>query len=453
MLSAGIITPVSQPQEQRAHRLSHATLPMPGCPYPHTDGGNLLSSSLCSEESKQFFRNPSMVPEGLLNSDCNSSDQGSVNDPALVMGSTAATIGSSRGDMMGLEDSMKIDSDDDQVAALNEELPKTPIRQHRASTTELMNNKAALSGNLSGAGMARSQSLVNCSHKDWNSGSSQSSQTTSSNFLFLCSNKRFYRFASFIEDLDLSDLTDNTSSHGGSPRWSPVETAQARPTTPEDQAKQEQLGKVMEVYQENGVTSDFILDILRSRRRTDREANEFLWYLCQQDWHDFNEYDDVGFTFGCLSFRWYNITRTPNPGIILGMGSSNETRRYYVTPLLIGRAHTQNDPESIELYICIYIHDLYLYIQCACTCYGADNRNSHDIDFPIIAFYMHFLQIFPFLSIVNTLRPKQYGGYFADHILKCIFLNENYCILIKISLKIVPRSPIDYKSTLLQVMA
>ena len=31
-------------------------------------------------------------------------------------------------------------------------------------------------------------------------------------------------------------------------------------------------------------------------------------------------------------------------GIILGMSSANERRRYNVTPPLIGRAHTQNDP-------------------------------------------------------------------------------------------------------------
>ena len=31
-------------------------------------------------------------------------------------------------------------------------------------------------------------------------------------------------------------------------------------------------------------------------------------------------------------------------GIILGMGSANERRRYYVTPSLIGRAHTKNNP-------------------------------------------------------------------------------------------------------------
>ena len=31
-------------------------------------------------------------------------------------------------------------------------------------------------------------------------------------------------------------------------------------------------------------------------------------------------------------------------GIILGMGSANERRRYVVPPPLIGWAHTQNDP-------------------------------------------------------------------------------------------------------------
>ena len=34
-------------------------------------------------------------------------------------------------------------------------------------------------------------------------------------------------------------------------------------------------------------------------------------------------------------------------GIILGMGSANGRRRYYVTPSLIGRTHTQNDPSFV----------------------------------------------------------------------------------------------------------
>ena len=42
-----------------------------------------------------------------------------------------------------------------------------------------------------------------------------------------------------------------------------------------------------------------------------------------------------------------------------------------------------------------------------------------------------------------TLRPRQNGRYFADNILKWIFLNEDVWIPIEISLKIVPEGPID----------
>ena len=41
----------------------------------------------------------------------------------------------------------------------------------------------------------------------------------------------------------------------------------------------------------------------------------------------------------------------------------------------------------------------------------------------------------------------------ADDIFKCIFLNENDGIAIKMSLKCVPRSPIDNKPALVQAMA
>ena len=43
--------------------------------------------------------------------------------------------------------------------------------------------------------------------------------------------------------------------------------------------------------------------------------------------------------------------------------------------------------------------------------------------------------------------------FLADSILKCIFLNENDRIPTQISLKFVPRSPIDNEPTLVQVMA
>ena len=54
---------------------------------------------------------------------------------------------------------------------------------------------------------------------------------------------------------------------------------------------------------------------------------------------------------------------------------------------------------------------------------------------------------------INTLRPRQNGRHFADDILKCIFLNGNVWILIKISLKFVPKGPINNIPTLVQIMA
>ena len=41
----------------------------------------------------------------------------------------------------------------------------------------------------------------------------------------------------------------------------------------------------------------------------------------------------------------------------------------------------------------------------------------------------------------------------ANNISKCIFLNQNGRITIQISLKFVPKSPIDNKPALVQVMA
>ena len=54
---------------------------------------------------------------------------------------------------------------------------------------------------------------------------------------------------------------------------------------------------------------------------------------------------------------------------------------------------------------------------------------------------------------VNTLGPRQNGRHFADDIFKCIFLNENVRILIKISLRFVPKGPINNIPSLVQIMA
>ena len=51
------------------------------------------------------------------------------------------------------------------------------------------------------------------------------------------------------------------------------------------------------------------------------------------------------------------------------------------------------------------------------------------------------------------LNAGQNGRLFADDIFKCILMNEKFCILIKISLKFVPKGLIDNKTALVQVMA
>ena len=53
----------------------------------------------------------------------------------------------------------------------------------------------------------------------------------------------------------------------------------------------------------------------------------------------------------------------------------------------------------------------------------------------------------------NTLRPRQNGRHFPDDIFKCLFLNENVRISIKISLKFVPGGPNNNFPALVQIMA
>ena len=55
--------------------------------------------------------------------------------------------------------------------------------------------------------------------------------------------------------------------------------------------------------------------------------------------------------------------------------------------------------------------------------------------------------------VINTLRPRRNRRHFADDIFKCIFLNENVWIALKISLKFVPKVRINNIPALVQIMA
>ena len=52
----------------------------------------------------------------------------------------------------------------------------------------------------------------------------------------------------------------------------------------------------------------------------------------------------------------------------------------------------------------------------------------------------------------NTLRLRKNCCHFANDIFRYIFLNENVWILLKISLKFVPKFPVNYIPALVQIM-
>ena len=54
---------------------------------------------------------------------------------------------------------------------------------------------------------------------------------------------------------------------------------------------------------------------------------------------------------------------------------------------------------------------------------------------------------------VNSSPPRQNGPYLADDVFKYIFVNEIFCISIKISLTFVPKGPIDNMQVLVRILA
>ena len=58
------------------------------------------------------------------------------------------------------------------------------------------------------------------------------------------------------------------------------------------------------------------------------------------------------------------------------------------------------------------------------------------------------------MSTVHNSSPLgQYGCHFANSIFKHIFVNEKFCILIKVSLKFVPKGPIKNNAALVEILA
>ena len=66
-----------------------------------------------------------------------------------------------------------------------------------------------------------------------------------------------------------------------------------------------------------------------------------------------------------------------------------------------------------------------------------------------LAHECYFMKLEPNqVSSFNSSPPGQNGRHFTDDISRCIFVNEMFCFLMKISLKFVPKGPVDNKPAL-----
>ena len=78
-----------------------------------------------------------------------------------------------------------------------------------------------------------------------------------------------------------------------------------------------------------------------------------------------------------------------------------------------------------------------------------DKTTQHGLQSPFIGCNV----VFPLQSLLTHLSPDKMTAILADNNFKCMLLNENDRIPIPISLKFVPRSPVDNKAGLVHVMA
>ena len=117
------------------------------------------------------------------------------------------------------------------------------------------------------------------------------------------------------------------------------------------------------------------------------------------------------------------------PKFLLNVPRKLYTQRFNATMLL--SVKRWGIISAMVLFYLLSIQSLIL------LCKSAQRRGSQDL----LCFY------------INTLRARQNGRRFPGDIFKLIFLNENVGISIRISLKFVPRGPINNNSALVQIGA
>ena len=147
---------------------------------------------------------------------------------------------------------------------------------------------------------------------------------------------------------------------------------------------------------------------------------------------------------------FYHVSRTL-PGIFLVMGSDNERRCCIVTPPLIGWSHTQSNPSFSILYIAQQLQRINFVLYIMPTkglTLTSPKQKAHILSLLWSLFFG--LQV-PFCYRESSVGMRILHTF--STCVSCIFLNENVWIPNKISLRFVPKGPINNNPSLVQITA
>ena len=85
-------------------------------------------------------------------------------------------------------------------------------------------------------------------------------------------------------------------------------------------------------------------------------------------------------------------------------------------------------------------------MSCSChICYDMNKTGCRHFFYYIMRFPNVYIMIFFIskLSPIDSSLPNKNCRHFVDCIFRCIFVNKTFCVLLIISMKSVPRSPMD----------
>ena len=148
------------------------------------------------------------------------------------------------------------------------------------------------------------------------------------------------------------------------------------------------------------------------------------------------------FNFRCRQKRKLRPEYEIFISVVIWYDSDNQTLSVLISRLLEAREkflHSTDDASKFPEMILSYFHKKFV----------AKNRTEKGW---CCLISVHALELAPhrrqtitrrYDGLLNSYPPRQNGRHFADDSLRCVFVNETLCILIKILLEFVPKGAID----------